>query len=282
MESSSLNKAHQQQRRADALLNQKKFEDCIECHKNAIVLLMESMTLTDNQKSLESLKLQKAYHAKQIDVVKMKQKQHDKIMKTKMTFIRNSSNSSIDLESDCTEDALKTAIFHNIVVQDSLIDRLEKKRFANDDSLSTSDTDDKSAMYDKLDGVPNTLGNKHPKNDSTTIEELRILSSQLQDLVQILVTQLDERTKEVELLKSRIKKLESEQNKGSFKNNSLKVVTDSSGGTSPYVFSPCSELSPDVNELGTLPSLTPLDLPKFDYNNGYKSYSNSSNSINNN
>ncbi|KAK9878940.1 hypothetical protein WA026_003761 [Henosepilachna vigintioctopunctata] len=215
MESSSLNKAHQQQRKAEALLQQNKFEDCIECHKNAIVFLMESMTLTDNHKSLESLKLQKLYHAKQIDVIKMKQKHYDKFMKTKLNFNRNNSNSSIDLDNEFQEDALKTAIFNNIVVQDSLIDRLEKRRFANDyDSFSTSDTDEKSAMYDKLDGFTNTLGNKHPKDDSTTIEELKILSSQLQDLVQILVTQLEERNREVEQLKSRIKQLESNQSKG--------------------------------------------------------------------
>lgn len=52
-------------------------------------------------------------------------------------------------------------------------------------------------------------------------------------------------------------------------NTSLKVVTDSSGGTSPFVFSPCSELSPDIlNETRNLP---PLELPNFDYLNLIKS-----------
>lgn len=48
--------------------------------------------------------------------------------------------------------------------------------------------------------------------------------------------------------------------------NNLKVITDSSGGTSPFVFSPCSELSPDVHDR-TLPPLAPLELPNFDFTN---------------
>lgn len=62
------------------------------------------------------------------------------------------------------------------------------------------------------------------------------------------------------------------QNKNS---NSLKVVTDSSGGTSPYVFSPCSELSPDV-----LPTLAPLELPNFDLTSFVKNSSNQVNTAN--
>lgn len=279
MESSSLNKAHQQQRKAEALFKQNKFDECIQCHKSAIVLLMESMSLTDNQKALESLKLQKAYHAKQIDLIRVRQKYHENNKKIKSVPIRKDSTSSFDVDSECEHD-LKSAIFHNIVVQDSLIDRLEKRRFGTDyDSISTSDeTDDINGKFDKVEGVV-PMGNKHPKDDSTTIEELRILSGQLQELVQLLVTQLDERNKEVETLKQRINQLE---NKGSSK-SSLKVVTDSSGGISPYVISPCSELSPDVNQRqGSLPNLTPLDLPNFDYNSVFKRGSSFANNINNN
>lgn len=62
--------------------------------------------------------------------------------------------------------------------------------------------------------------------------------------------------------------------------NSLKVVTDSSGGTSPYVFSPCSELSPDVHDTRVLPALTPLELPNFDITNFVKNNANHANSGN--
>lgn len=46
--------------------------------------------------------------------------------------------------------------------------------------------------------------------------------------------------------------------------NNLRVITDSSGGTSPFVFSPNSELSPDMHDR-TLPPLAPLDLPNFEF-----------------
>lgn len=62
--------------------------------------------------------------------------------------------------------------------------------------------------------------------------------------------------------------------------NSLKVITDSSGGTSPYVFSPCSELSPDVHDTRILPPLTPLELPNFDIANFVKNNTNPVNSAN--
>lgn len=39
---------------------------------------------------------------------------------------------------------------------------------------------------------------------------------------------------------------------------------DSSGGTSPFVFSPCSELGEDIQEPWKLPSLAPLEFPTFD------------------
>lgn len=258
MMNSALNKAHQQERKAELLLSKKKFDECIECHKNAISLFTEAMSKTTDKKVLLSLQLQKKYNEKQIGIVQM---QKEKVVKN-----RKSSVSSFELESEDGESALKTAIFHNIIVQDSLIDRLERRRFGNENDSSTSDTDEKSIKFDKIVEDTKAIGNKHPKDDRTTIEELKILRNQLQDLVQILVTQLDERNKEIDHLKSRIKHLELLQD-GSFKNSSLKVVTDSSGGTSPYIFSPCSELSPDVNELGTLPTLMPLELPKFDYNN---------------
>lgn len=49
--------------------------------------------------------------------------------------------------------------------------------------------------------------------------------------------------------------------------NNLRVATDSSGGTSPYVYTPSSELSPDVHETRALPTLAPLEFPNFNISN---------------
>lgn len=77
-------------------------------------------------------------------------------------------------------------------------------------SYSNSDTDEKN--NDK--GVSQIVGNKHPKDDSQIIEELKVLSGQLRNSVQTLLIQLDERNKEIEKLKATIKQLEGEKVKG--------------------------------------------------------------------
>lgn len=58
------------------------------------------------------------------------------------------------------------------------------------------------------------MGNKHPKDDSQIIEELKVLSGQLRNSVQTLLVQLDERNKEIEQLKATVKQLEDEKTKG--------------------------------------------------------------------
>lgn len=106
-------------------MKHKKYEDCIECHKQAVECLQEAHKLTDNTKSLESLKLQKEYHQKAIDVVRMKKRQHQleqnrKIMQEqrKTTFSNNElDNNQVDLE---------IAIYKTIELHDSLIDWLGK------------------------------------------------------------------------------------------------------------------------------------------------------------
>ncbi|KAJ8955043.1 hypothetical protein NQ318_000475, partial [Aromia moschata] len=272
MENSSLNKAHQQQRRAEALMRQKKFDDCIECHKKAVDLLTEACKLTENVRSLESLHLQREYHQKQIDIVRMKkmqQEQYKKVAeKRRISF-------STEGESQSGDDTLEAVFYRTFQVHDSLIDYLGSfisrgyvsvGTGSDNDSLksySTSDTEEKV----EREGVAQIVGNKHPKDESQIIEELKVLSGQLRGTVQCLLVELDDRNKEIEKLKARIEVLENEKDQAHSKNNSsLKAVTDSSGGTSPYVFSPCSELSPDViNETRILPPLAPLEMPSFDF-----------------
>ncbi|CAG9835742.1 unnamed protein product [Diabrotica balteata] len=265
MENSSLNKAHQQQRRAEALLRQKKYEDCIECHKQAIQLLEDSLTLTENARSLESLKLQKEYHKKQIDFVQMKKAQsqienHKKLAQLQKRRISVPSN---DPENG---EGLEAAIYRTIEVHDSLIDYLGKRGGSDNDSIKSYSTSDNEEKLEKE--TTQVIGNKHPKDDSQIIEELKVLSGQLRDSVKCLLIQLDDRNREIEKLRATIRVLEGEKQKAqqTKNNSSLKVVTDSSGGTSPYIYSPCSELSPDiVNESRNLPQLAPLEMPNFDF-----------------
>ncbi|CAG9856725.1 unnamed protein product [Phyllotreta striolata] len=268
MENSSLNKAHQQQRRAEALLRQKKFDECIECHKQAVEYLEDSLKLTENPRALESLRLQIASHQKQIELVKMKiaQTQINNSRKAAQLQKRKISMPSSDGDLEGSEEGLEAAIYRTIEVHDSLIDYLGKRGGSDNDSVKSYSASDNEEKLEKE--TAQIIGCKHPKDDADIIEELKVLSGQLRDSVKCLLLQLDDRNKEIEKLKSTIRILESEKQKAcQAKNNaSLKVVTDSSGGTSPYIYSPCSELSPDiVNDCRSLPPLAPLEMPNFDF-----------------
>lgn len=178
--------------------------------------------------------------------------------------------------------SLQTAIYRTMEEADSLLEILIKRGTSDSDSIksdvSSADTDDRVVTFDTVDGESTSsnqaiTGSKRPKDDHTVIEELRTLNQQLHSLVYQLVTQLDASTRESDALRARVKYLESERSKSEntqndiepLRNNNLRIVTDSSGGTSPYVFSPCSELSPEVGDARTLPTLAPLELPAFDF-----------------
>ncbi|KAJ3627016.1 hypothetical protein MTP99_014424 [Tenebrio molitor] len=214
MENSPLNKAHQLDRRAEALLKQKKFDETMECHNNAMRYLYEALQLTENPRSKESIQLQIDHHHKQ----------------------RNYD-----------EDYLKS--------------------FTCDDEKSSSSTE----VVD----TTKVSGKKRQVDDATLLEEFRGLSERLREFVQLLVLQLEDKDREINRLKAEIYKLECEKNKdGAKSGNTLKVITDSSGGTSPYVFSPCSELSPEVQDIRGLPALAPLEMPNFDFSSLIKNTKN--------
>lgn len=175
---------------------------------------------------MESLKLQRDFHLRQKDVILIKKEQFENYRKAvenqrqrqeKLNFL--CSNGYED-DQDNESISLQAAIYRTMEETDSLLGLLVKKgSAANSDSeslksFSTTDTDDRG--LDIID-CPNTvalLGSKHPKDDTTVIEELRILNGQLHTLVYQLVTQLDARTKEVDKLQETISRLESEKGKG--------------------------------------------------------------------
>lgn len=118
--------------------------------------------------------------------------------------------------------SLQVAIYRNMEEADSLLGLLMKKGSnMNSDSesiksFSTTDTDDKPISIDTLDSSNSNcpIGTKHPKDQNTVIEELKVLNEQLHLLVYRLVTQLDASAKENNLLKERIKQLENDKLKG--------------------------------------------------------------------
>ncbi|XP_017774876.1 PREDICTED: nuclear receptor-binding factor 2-like isoform X2 [Nicrophorus vespilloides] len=263
MDQSALNMAHQQQRRAEAHLRHARFMEAIECHQLAANHLFDALQCTQNPQSVDSINLQRDYHLRRKEIILAKKEQFENYKKA----IENQRNritfcgSDFEVTNDNQSTSLQVAIYRTMEEADSLLGQLFKR--SSGDTLDSSNPSSQPI-----------LGSKHPKHENTVIEELRTLNEQLHSLVYKLVTQLDASTTEVDMLKAKIQKLEAKQQTAQTKTsatNSLKVITDSSGGTSPYVFSPCSEFSPDVNDQrSSLPPLAPLEMPAFDFNSFVK------------
>lgn len=212
-------KAHQLFRKADNLVKHRKFDEASECHKIAAEHLSEALRKAENPRAIESIKLQRDYHLRQKDIVLLKKEQYENYKKA-LEYKRTKMQALENKDSRDGSPSLQWAIYRTMEETDSLLGLLVKKgSTTNSDSeslksLSASDTDDK----DTGDG-PNgslILGNKHPKNDDTVIEELQILNEQLHTLVFQLVSQLDTRTKEVEALKERVRQLEADKSKSEY------------------------------------------------------------------
>jgi hypothetical protein len=272
MENSPLNKAHQLDRRAEALLKQKKFDETMECHNNAMRYLYEALQLTENPRSKESIQLQIDHHHKQVEALKVKKTQYENLRR----YYESLKNRVVNFDCICENgESLQHEIYRTMETHDSLIDILMKRNYDEDYLKSFTCDDEKSSSSTEVVDTTKVSGKKRQVDDATLLEEFRGLSERLREFVQLLVLQLEDKDREINRLKAEIYKLECEKNKdGAKSGNTLKVITDSSGGTSPYVFSPCSELSPEVQDIRGLPALAPLEMPNFDFSSLIKNTKN--------
>lgn len=257
MDKAPLNRAHQLERKAEQLNRQKKFDECVDCHQEAVELYKKCLALSNNKNALESIQLQKEFNERQIRMLQLKKSYLERTEKEKKL---NGIVSSKHSQKDVVEN-LEAKIFRTIETHDSLICYLGQRGIIQIHDRQCPSTIDET---EEKEGSPPIVGSKHPKDDSTVIEELKLLSGQLRESVQGLLIQLDDRNKEIEQLRAHIKELELEKSsKESDNKNLLKVAEDPSEATSPYIFSPITELSPEITDL-SLPSLEPLQLPEFD------------------
>jgi hypothetical protein len=272
MENSPLNKAHQLDRRAEALLKQKKFDETMECRNNAMRYLYEALQLTENPRSKESIQLQIDHHHKQVEALKVKKTQYENLRR----YHESLKNRVVNFDCICENgESLQHEIYRTMETHDSLIDILMKRNYDEDYLKSFTCDDEKSSSSTEVVDTTKVSGKKRQVDDATLLEEFRGLSERLREFVQLLVLQLEDKDREINRLKAEIYKLECEKNKdGAKSGNTLKVITDSSGGTSPYVFSPCSELSPEVQDIRGLPALAPLEMPNFDFSSLIKNTKN--------
>lgn len=246
-----------------------RYEEAIERHLRAAELLEEALKYTTSIKATESIKLQRDYHHKQKNIIKLKKEKQD-ILKKNMSKrdVKITKAEIIDMEKEVTPECLKVKVYNIMDDADSLVDLLVKKHDNQDNKGPESDIDLKQLS------IIETIY-KDSKGDKTVIEELKTVNYQLREVIMQLVKQLESTEQENKELKRRLglpvdddapqvipsPQPPSPQYKPM---SSIAVVTDSVDDSSPFVYSPGSDLSPD-NEDRELPPLAPLELPDFDY-----------------
>ncbi|KAK9295085.1 hypothetical protein QLX08_010499 [Tetragonisca angustula] len=246
METSILNAAHERQRRAEALLEEGRFEEAAKCHEIVASLLSDAHAQLESNYvhlktpglssqtppvvissfhsliTLESLALQRDYHKRQAAVVRMKQAEYEEYKATLENQQREilSKQTPKPVEKDASEltndkfdVSLRQAIYKTIEEQDSLLTL-----------ISIPNNEDKAF--------------KHPKDAVTVIEELKTVNCQLRCLVGSLLSQLEAKEEEVRQLTEQL--------------HAVNLNDD-------------SRLDTHSLRLAPLPPLTPLEMPLFDF-----------------
>lgn len=230
---------------------------------------------TSNAKIVESIKLQRDFHLKNIDLVRLKRAQYEKYkLALEQQRLKNATFLEQRLAKDRNESVcnLQMSIFKTLEESDKLLDALSGKR-----SPDRHSQDDDSAADDCKATVENTheVKLKKTKSDSAIIDDMHTLNHQLHILVYNLISRMDESSHEFDVLRDRVKSLEKErhhQRKASLpvsnrsSSDSLSKADESS--TTSERDNRRNSISGEERKI-VLPEsseLPPLELPEFDYN----------------
>lgn len=176
MENSSLNASHRYARQANKCFRSAKFDEAILNHGLARQKIEECMsTATDSIKVLESLRLQKEFHTKQMALIAIRRDQHEKCL---------AAQAAVDLGQvfrNNMEDSrqVQVELYRSLDDVEKVVEVLEQKTLGG----GGSGTRDASEFLAKL------------------FEDLKLLNQQSMVLVNRLVTQLDARMAENEELR---------------------------------------------------------------------------------
>lgn len=261
---SRLLQAHYHSRKADNHLRCRRFDDAIESHKKAANALDDALTATAaNSKASESIRLQRDFHMKRIDLIRLKKKQYESY-KTAIEYQRlktiEPQISKARLESTCD---LQIAIYKTLEEANGLLETLGGQQKSNDEL--THIPDDSHAQSN--DGRTNTTDTK---NDGTKFNDLHALNHQLHILVFNLMSKMDETNNEIESLRDRVKMLEKERGgplrspvNAKLAATAANNVEQRSGESSRRGSITGEERKIILPESSDFP---PLELPEFDYN----------------
>lgn len=256
--------AHMFGRKAENHMNLNRFDESIDCHQKAVDCLNEILKTTTQQKSIESLQLQRDYHLKYKELVRMKRTQYERY-----TRGLHAKNTKSDEMPTCIEKhnvdsvQVQTELYQTLEDTDGLLDNLSQ-------SLRGERTADE---------LEKTAAVKCIKDDLSAIDEMRTLNHQLHLLVFQLVSQLDERNLETTVLRERLKVIEKTNTQPTPSPNVHKLSSKHKLGIVPELNTATPEQMKGITAAVTLcddyiPSqiceLAPLELPKFDLNDFIK------------
>lgn len=296
MDNSPLNKAHREQRRAEACLRGGRLEEAVDCHRRAAELLTEALTLSDTPLAQQSINLQHSFHIRQQEVIRFRSKQREKYakaMENQRLKIGSGNNiggltahpskrlQAITLE--LTKNTEKTESLFSLLIPDNELSKEDKQLLRDEASCemkeqssssetvkassptSSTEKDKASTPTGSTEKVQETsgqysLGVKREKDNSLIVEELRTLRDHQNDLITQLMTELAQMEKENIHLRNQVRELQSKCEQYEGEKRRMRAMADSS--CSPFVFSPLSEFSPDPP---SFPDLAPLELPPLDF-----------------
>lgn len=277
--------AHYHSRKADNHLRYRRFDDAVDSHQKAANALDEALHSTSLPKAIESIKLQRVFHLKHIELIRLKKQQYERYklaiehQRQKDADFLAQRNAKDRLETACD---LQISIYKTLEESDVLLDALNKSRRPSSDSDSGRSIDaamDESKTVSIENSAEVKLGiAKKAKDETAIIDELHTLNHQLHILVYTLISRLDESSQESEGLREKIKSIEKERivqrvtplNEANDAIASTGSKTDdamvkATFGT-PELSRRCSITGeerkivlPDSSEL------PPLELPEFDY-----------------
>lgn len=263
--------AHHQHRRADVSMRQGRYNDAIQRHLRAADLLEQAVKFSSSTKGKESLKLQSQYHRRQKLLINNLKQRHEAVLKALEKHEMNAPKlCNPNMAREIVPNCLKLKVNSIMDDADSLVDLLVKKY--QDDTNKEPEPEIDMKQLSIIETVY-----KDPKNDKMVMEELKTVNHQLREVIMQLLSQLDASEHENRNLKRRIAFLEcgandgieiepspqsSPQNNG---NSPLAIITDSAEDDSPFIYSPGSDLSPELDEIRELPPLAPLEMPEFNY-----------------
>lgn len=272
--------AHYHSRRAEYHLRARRFDEAAESHQKAAATLEEALQCSTVPKAIESIRLQREFHLKHVELIRLKKQQYEKYkqalehQRLKNLDLIEQRSTKDRIESACD---LQIAIYKTLEDSDCLLETLSKRNLSGSDGKSDASrnmVESKTVSIENVDEIKLDIGKKS-KDENAILDELHTLNHQLHILVYSLISRMDETNQDAEALRERAKMLEKERNgQRNGSNNKPVASTENPAGLENSASASAErELNRRCSITGeerkiVLPDssdLPPLELPEFDF-----------------